>query len=526
MPQDLCRSKWLALFVIILHLPLTVVGQTAESTQPFGFDQPPICGSCGPWQASSIMPDWDDTGFQPGDSDLFVSQCGCDHGLPVSCGDPCMQTSYPDEYYAQSHEGRDSCMMPDRCGVQALFPVQSCPRRCNSCGPRGCGGQSGCRYPSGCSCQLYSPCGNVAPFWFRAEALIWRSSGVNLPDLVTTSDPGTQQSDAGVLGLPTTQTLYGGNTALGESRGGFRLRGGTYFDSCGTSGMDLEFFMLGTRHSNYHGESTGDPILARPFLNAATDLNDAQLVAFPDLASGTIDMQAKSNLYSGAMHYRRIFWKVCDSDNGCSRNCPRRVPRSFTMGFQIGPRVVSLRESFSSDVLLTSSDTQGQSRNYYDSFSAKNQFLGYDLGLFGSRQRRRWSIDGAVRLGIGGTKQELDVYGQTTATQAGTTTTTPGGFLAQRTNSGSFDRREFTLIPQFDIALGYQMTDTWSATVGYSLLYWSHVLRATDQIDPALNPGLLPPVQNPMTGDPRPEVRMHQTDYLAQGITIGLEKRW
>ena len=108
------------------------------------------------------------------------------------------------------------------------------------------------------------------------------------------------------------------------------------------------------------------------------------------------------------------------------------------MGFQIGPRVVSLRESFGSDVLLTSSDTQEQSRNY-DSFSAKNQFLGYDLGLFGSRQRRRWSIDGAVRLAIGGTRQELDVYGQTTVTQAGTTTTTPGGFLAQRTNSGSFD---------------------------------------------------------------------------------------
>ena len=82
------------------------------------------------------------------------------------------------------------------------------------------------------------------------------------------------------------------------------------------------------------------------------------------------------------------------------------------------------------------------------------------------------------------------------------------------------------MIPQFDIALGYEMTDTWTATVGYSLLYWNHVLRATDQIDPALNPGLLPPEQNPLTGDLRPETRMHQSDYVAQGITIGLEKRW
>ncbi len=131
-----------------------------------------------------------------------------------------------------------------------------------------------------------------------------------------------------------------------------------------------------------------------------------------------------------------------------------------------------------------------------------------------------------MRLAIGATKQELDVSGQTSVTQAGITTTNSGGFLAQRTNSGNFDRNRFTLLPQFDVALGYKMTDTWTASVGYSLLYWGQVLRATDQIDPVVNPGLLPPEQIPLTGDLRPEARLHQTDYLAHGITIGLEKRW
>lgn len=70
------------------------------------------------------------------------------------------------------------------------------------------------------------------------------------------------------------------------------------------------------------------------------------------------------------------------------------------------------------------------------------------------------------------------------------------------------------------------MTNTWASFVGYSLLYWGSVLRATEQIDPVINPGLLPPAQNPLIGDLRPSPLLHESSYLAHGITIGLERRW
>lgn len=104
---------------------------------------------------------------------------------------------------------------------------------------------------------------------------------------------------------------------FGGTHGGYRLRGGHYTDPCGLSGVDAEFLMLGTRSSTYHGDSSGDPILARPFLNAQTGLNDAQLIAFPDLTSGVIDINATSNLYSGAIHYREVLWQDSDVDNIC-----------------------------------------------------------------------------------------------------------------------------------------------------------------------------------------------------------------
>lgn len=528
MPKVLHCSYWLVVLVIHLDWSLTATAQMAAYGQQIGIEieQGPMCGSCAPSQESFGEPEWYGAGYETSGSDVFVSQCGCDTATPMFGGDPSVQMPYPGQYGVEPYGYSDCGTMPGSCDYAAPFGVQSGCGPCNSCAPGGYGGApGGCCDPGACCVEQFCPCGNAAPWWFGAEALIWKTTTSSIPPLVTTSDPGTQQSDAGVLGRPTTQTLYGGGNIFGGTHGGYRLRGGHYVDPCGMSGFDAEFFMLSTRSANYHGDSTGDPILARPFLNAQTDLNDADLVAFPNLASGTIDINAKSNLYSGAIHYREVFWKDCDLGNGCSENCSRR-PHSTTLGFQIGPRFVSLRESFGVNESLTNLATLTQFQTQ-DSFNAENLFRGCELGLFGSSQRRRWSFDGGVRLAIGATRQELDVYGQTAVTQAGTPTTiSPGGFLAQRTNSGSRDSNRFTVIPQFDVSLGYKMTNTWTASVGYSLLYWGNVLRATEQIDPVVNPGLLPPEQIPLTGDLRPEARMVNTDYLAHGITIGLEKRW
>lgn len=337
--------------------------------------------------------------------------------------------------------------------------------------------------------------------------------------------------DAGVLGRPGTQTLYGGNSIFNGTNGGFRVRGGLYADDCGMSGIDTEFLVLGTRRAGFHDDSTGDPILARPFFNVATGLNDSQLVAFPGLITGAIDVDAKTRLYSSAIHYRQILCKDCDLGDGCGDgcgdcgNCWDCRPRSYTMGFQIGPRYINLKDSIGFTEQLTSVDN-GDQFQIYDSFRSKNQFWGCELGLFGSRQHGNWSLDGGARLAIGSTKQQLDVYGQTIVNQAGVTTISSGGLLAQRTNSGSWERNRFALIPQFDVALGYQLSNTWKFSVGYSLLYWGNVVRGPNQIDPVVNPGLLPPEQMPLTGDLRPEARFNQTSFLAQGITLGLEKSW
>src|SRR5438105_10961923 len=60
-------------------------------------------------------------------------------------------------------------------------------------------------------------------FWASGEYLFAWVQGYRLPPLATTSPAGTAQGSAGVLGLPTTGTLFGGSMVTNDLRSGFRL---------------------------------------------------------------------------------------------------------------------------------------------------------------------------------------------------------------------------------------------------------------------------------------------------------------
>jgi len=513
--------RWIAVFVLLIELPSTALGQMEFHESPYGIDPTQMNGSCDVCQQASGEPDWFNSAYGGFEADGLDSQCGCED--LSSMGMPAFADSGDGQQFGMEPYGCDSCAMtPNMYGYAAPMGFPSACNQCNPCAPVGCAAPA-------FGCQSCCPCGNAAPVWFGAEALIWRTTSSYLPPIVTTSEPGTQAGDAGVIGRPGTQVLYGGNDLFTGTHGGFRLRGGVNFDQCGVSGMDAEFFMLGNRNESYHAVSNGTPILARPFLNAQTGLNYSQLIAYPGLVSGLIDVNARTSLNSGALHYREVFWKECGPGDPCADSCWRSAPRSFALGFQIGPRFINLRDTFGINEQLTGQgNAAGDHYSIQDSFRTRNQFWGAEFGLFGNRQRGRWSLDGGARLAIGGTNQQLDINGQTAVTAGGITTTNPGGFLAQSTNSGSFKQNRFALVPQFDVGIGYQMTNNWRCSVGYSLLYWGSVLRATEQIDPAVNPGLLPPPlpQNQLTGELRPNALMHESSFLAHGITLGLERRW
>jgi len=349
---------------------------------------------------------------------------------------------------------------------------------------------------------------------------------MGVPPLVTTSNPSTTaRANAGVLGRPTTSVLFGGDDILDGSRDGFRIRFGWWLAAWPLWGIEGEYVGLGQETESFFRQSTGTPILARPFFNALTGAQDSELVAFPSVIGGSIAVDATSQLDGAAVRLRR---QLCCSDGcGYSFLACQTVPTSSRLDGTIGYRFWDLSESLQMQERLTSQITADPgSFVITDRFDTQNLFNGAELGVLWQGRRGWWSLDMLMRLGIGNMHQTVTIGGTTATTINGTTTNSTGGLLAQRTNIGTYDQNRFTMVPELGATVGYQMTRRLRATFGYSMVYIGNVVRPGDQVDLDVNPNLLPPENVPFTGPLRPQFDFVETDYWVQGLSFGGEFRW
>lgn len=394
---------------------------------------------------------------------------------------------------------------------------------CSSCGGGGCGS---CSADMG----LCNTCSVPRQFcicfpshgWVHAEYLNWYQSGMNLPALVTSNNGTPARAAAGVL--PGASILYGGSDDYQDDYlNGFRIRFGWWLRALPGWGIEGEYAGLGENIESFYRNSTGSPVLARPFFNVLTGAEDAELVAFPGVASGNIGVTTTSQLDGAAVRLRH---QICGNQGcGYSQLACQSVPTSSRFDFTIGYRFWELDESVMIRERLNS-QTASEAFDITDNFRTRNQFNGTELGVVWQGRRGWWSLDALMRLGIGNVHQTVTIDGSTQITENGATTSHETGFLAQRTNIGSYDRDQFTIIPELGLTLGYQMTKRVRVTAGYSLIYMGNVVRPGDQISLDVNPNLLAPELTPFTGALRPQFQFTETDYWVQGLSFGAEFRW
>jgi len=166
-----------------------------------------------------------------------------------------------------------------------------------------------------------------------------------------------------------------------------------------------------------------------------------------------------------------------------------------------------------------------------DVFNTSNQFFGGEIGFLIDWQRRRWSVDFLSKLAIGNTRQRVDIFGQTI--RDGNQVFPDHGLLAQPSNVGTYERDEFSVIPELGVTAGYMLTERLRVTFGYTLLYWSRVARPGDQIDLRVNPDFLDlPTDPSLLPDPdtiqpqSPEFVFRDTAIWAHGFNAGVDYRW
>jgi hypothetical protein len=353
-------------------------------------------------------------------------------------------------------------------------------------------------------------------FWAELDFLIWSMRGATLPPLITTSPQGTTQDKAGVLGQNGTTTLFGGQTANGDFRVGNRYSGGYWFDDAHHCGVEADLFWLSSIVKNYGKSSNGDPILARPFFNPVSGQEDSQLIAFPGTLAGTVDASAHSNGLLGAGFLFRQ--QVC----GC--DC-------YHLNVLVGYRYLHFNDSIDVNENLTSLDPNNlffvpvnTNIQVHDSFAARNDLHALDLGLDSYVSFGPLILGARAKVAVGYNEQVVDINGNTTITVPGTSpVVSQGGLYALHSNIGHYARHNASAVPELDLKLAYRVTPHLKASIGYTVMDWINVVRGAEQIDRTVNPNLLPPINNPVTGPNRPAFSFQQNNMLIDGLTLGLE---
>ena len=390
-----------------------------------------------------------------------------------------------------------------------------------------------------CLPRCFPRCGPRGRLWVRGEYLLWWAAGMDLPSLVTTSDAGTPVADAGVLrpGL-NTRVLVGDDDVLNEGQSGFRIRFGSDLGPRGRLRWEGEYLTLGEEAYRFsqRSDGNGSPILARPFFNinprnqgtGAFDPpphEDAELVAYPGIVSGLVTVDATTEFQSAG---GRLMWQLCCKE-GCGRDhctgCPTR--RYSRLDFLAGYRYARLQDGLTISEDLSSLDPNNPARfEITDNFATDNEFHGGEFGFLWQGGAHRLTLEFYSKVALGNVHQVVDIDGQTIISFAGPQNISDGGLLTQASNIGSYERDRFGVMPEFGTTMGWYITPRLQATVGYTFLFLSSVIRPGDQIDLDVNPDQLAPAITPITGPLRPGFAFRETDYWAHGLNVGLDLRW
>lgn len=384
--------------------------------------------------------------------------------------------------------------------------------------------------PSFAASSFAPRAGLLQGMYVRGEYLLWSMKGMELPPLVTTgSRTGPNANVAGFVNEngslgPNTQVLFGNEAIHDQARSGGRITFGLWLDPDQRVAIEGDYFAIRDFNTNFFATSDGTTLIARPYYDETLGGTPNTLdVVDPTLTTTSIGSvtDIANTRFQGAG--ARMLYALCNSSrtvNSFWDGCP--VEQCTSVRVLGGYRFLRLDDRLDSLMVHPECDC-GRSYDGIDSFRTENQFHGADLGTTINMRRGRWTLDLLSKVAIGNTNSTTRISGSSTYDDV--PNTTPGSVLALTSNIGTYKENHFTMVPEIGATLGYQIIPGLRGTVGYSVIYWSSVYRAGDQIDLHVNPDLWPtPIAT--TAGQWPQYPGRQSDFWAQGLSLGLEGQW
>jgi hypothetical protein len=358
---------------------------------------------------------------------------------------------------------------------------------------------------------LQTPCEKPpADRWYAdGEYLIWWLRECRVPPLLTTGPAASQ----GLLGLPDTRVLYGGGTLETRHQDRFvgtRLTLGYWLDEDHSLGIEGSAFFLERDSTYFKATSTGNTLLALPFINAQDGSPGSEIVAGPapdGARSGGFVGYSRIELFGEEVNLR----------------LPLAASGAWCVDLLAGAHFLQMRDRL--DLTATSRLLPDQSTllGETDHFRADNRFYGGQAGLRGEYCRGRWSLSLRGEAALGATEQEIHAFGDRTFQTPLTKVVQSFGLLVLPSNRGTFHNTDFDVVSEVGVNLGYRLTDHFRLFAGYTFLAWANPVQAGDQVDLVINPAQLTGQAVPPA---RPAIPFREEFFWAQGVNVGLDVRW
>jgi len=340
----------------------------------------------------------------------------------------------------------------------------------------------------------------------RLEWLGWFSRGRNAPPLVSTSPNGTVQANAGRLDVGSTTILYPNDPIGTNLRNGGRITYSHLFNDGCTTGT-FRFWGLENGAETFSTTTANNPIIARPYFDTSLGSGNAFLVSYPGLTSGTINVLSKNSLIGIDAWGSRNWY----NDGGSSID--------VLGGYQF-TRMDDSIDILSSSTTIGGNLPVGTQLNVHDNFRTRNEFNGASLGFIGRSYRGPVTLEALGKIALGNMRETVITSGNVgITTPGGGTLNSTGGLLAQPSNIGNTHHDIFAYVPEVNVNLLYNITPQFRALVGYSFIYWNHVVLAGNQIDTNLTTPL-------PTATAPPFPKFQRTDFWVQGVSLGGDYRW
>lgn len=381
-------------------------------------------------------------------------------------------------------------------------------------------------------------------FYGGADYLLWRVKGAPLSvPLVSTGPISTTHhgwltnTDATVLyGAPFPPAQGGNDTQSFPNFSGSKITLGYWLDDAKLFAVEAGGFFLQSRSAGFEANSgtDGRPIINIPVYNttpyAPVGRNGGGPPNEDGLPASLPDDPARfdgdAGVFSGGVKITNTlrFWGV----NGTGvvvlhRTAPWQVEALA------GARYLNLSESLDLQYYSTGQTGVyiGQLGTAFDRFATRNQFYGALLGLRGRYTQGRWSAEFTGTAALGVNHQVLDVTGGYDVNNyIGFHRSGPEGVFAQPANEGTFSRNRFTVVPDLQAKLSYDLTPSIQISAGYEWIYLSSVVRPGDNINRYLPKGQTFQQGGDTVSTTSPARLFNGTDFYAHGLTLGLSARF